>query len=146
MPGIEDNGALYMELIKLLSTLQVFRMKLLGFHWNCRGRDFYATHLLLERLYETVDGFIDRMAESTRKFGVVPAAMCIYAQTSIIAEELSNPVPYEMLRIVAKDSEVVQKLICDVLEGCGKEEGVANLLGEMAEAFDNIIYLSHSSL
>jgi len=39
-------------------------------HWNIEGTDFYQFHLLFERIYETVDGKVDGLAEQARGLGI----------------------------------------------------------------------------
>jgi len=39
-------------------------------HWNIEGSDFYQFHLLFERIYETVDGKVDGLAEQARGLGI----------------------------------------------------------------------------
>jgi DNA-binding ferritin-like protein len=97
-------------------------------------------------MYEDIDKYVDRLAEGIRQFGTVPAAMRVYENTSIVQETLSNGAPSEMLRIVGNDAEVIAKLASETIEVAGKHQGVVNILGDLAETLDNIVYLSRSSL
>jgi starvation-inducible DNA-binding protein len=45
-------------------------------HWNVVGPNFYEYHLLFGRLYETLSGHVDTMAEQGRGTGVeIPASV-----------------------------------------------------------------------
>ena len=41
-------------------------------HWNCRGKDFYETHLLFDRIYGDLDGLMDGLVETLRACGFDP--------------------------------------------------------------------------
>lgn len=52
------------ELLKeLLSFLRAQQWFLLNLHWQVKGSDFYELHILFERLYGTLGGQIDALAE-----------------------------------------------------------------------------------
>jgi starvation-inducible DNA-binding protein len=45
-------------------------------HWNVVGPNFYEYHLLFSRLYETLSGHVDTMAEQGRGTGIeIPASV-----------------------------------------------------------------------
>lgn len=54
----------------LLATLRAAQMVHQTGHWRVRGKTYYGDHLLLERLYNSVDEEIDKLAEKmVEKYG-----------------------------------------------------------------------------
>lgn len=49
--------------IRLMALLNLLSLTYRCAHWESRGRDSYARHLLFERLYDEVEGDIDDLAE-----------------------------------------------------------------------------------
>jgi DNA-binding ferritin-like protein len=100
----------------------------------------------MERAYEAVDGFIDRLAECLRKFGVVPAALSVYASCSVIKDELSVPSIPSMLVMASEDGAVLFELAQSIISVASqsKQEGVVNLLGDLCETLDTVVYLLKS--
>lgn len=41
-------------------------------HWNVKGHNFYALHLLFDEIAEEVEGFVDEIAERTTALGGTP--------------------------------------------------------------------------
>lgn len=41
-------------------------------HWNCRGPNFYETHLLFDRIYNDLSDLMDGLVESLRACGFDP--------------------------------------------------------------------------
>lgn len=41
-------------------------------HWNVRGSNFYEAHLLFERVYNDLGGFMDGLIETLRSLGYNP--------------------------------------------------------------------------
>lgn len=41
-------------------------------HWNVRGANYYESHLLFDRVYQTLDGLMDGLVERLRACGYNP--------------------------------------------------------------------------
>ncbi len=63
--GNED----YAELGMLLGTMRAVSILHQTNHWLVKGQDYYESHLLFERLYDTTSGDIDGLAERTIGLG-----------------------------------------------------------------------------
>jgi len=70
------------------ATSYAFYQKALGYHWNVVGRNFYSDHLLLEKIYTDVYGYIDKFAEIIRSTGeVVPSTFDRLETLSLIKND-----------------------------------------------------------
>ena len=77
-----DTVGSFQKLLALLSLLQLtYRCS----HWESKGTDSYARHLLFERLYDEVEGDIDDVAEKV--IGIYGPSC---DRDIFIAEELCN--------------------------------------------------------
>lgn len=139
---------MYVSLVKIISTQQVIKQKLLNYHWNVTGPDFYNAHMLLQRLYEGVDSYTDRLAEHSRAFGRAPGLYSVYLKFSVVQENLN--IPQEVTAIYKEVQEDLLKLIAEV-KLAAKEAGdltlpgTENLLGDFAEYLDKALYLISSN-
>lgn len=59
----------YGELSAINGSLIGLKMMTQSFHWRVLGKDQYGDHLLLQRIYETIDPFIDKLGEKAVGFG-----------------------------------------------------------------------------
>jgi DNA-binding ferritin-like protein len=136
---------LYESLIKLFSSLQVTVQKAHNFHWNLTGPAFYPLHLLLDRVYGDLDAYTDRMAEHIRGYGRAPGAFAIFLQFSSVKENLNIPEGYAMLSELLADIKTLKaELAATSVEAAGRQ-GTLNLLGELDETLDTVIYLLSSN-
>lgn len=138
---------LYPKLVRGFSSLQVFKQKVLNYHWNVTGPSFYETHLVLQRVYESLEGFVDRFAESIRVYGRAPGLYTVYIQVSSVKENLTIPAVPSMYTELISDIRLLKADVLSSLEAAevDREHGVLNLLGELVETIDKISYLIESS-
>ncbi|MDR1592923.1 MAG: DNA starvation/stationary phase protection protein [Prevotellaceae bacterium] len=63
--GIKKEGAaaIVPELGKLLADLQIFYANMRGFHWNIKGKAFFALHAKFEDQYDYLADKVDEVAE-----------------------------------------------------------------------------------
>lgn len=143
---MEPTNDIYISMVKVLSELSVLRQKTLNYHWNVSGRSFYEYHLLYERLYGIVDGFIDRVAEQARAYGRAPGTFSIYLKMSSIQEDTYIPTPEEMINNLVTDFNTLKATIYQATEASEEsgDLGVENLLGDIAESVNTAIYLLSS--
>lgn len=134
----------YQLLVKLFCGLRVTTNKSLNYHWNVTGPDFYQQHLLLQRIYEILDGFTDRLAEHIRGMGRVPGAFSVYIQLSSVQEDLSIPPALTMLSNLLVDAQTLKADLLTAAESTSNQ-GTLNLLGDIDESLDTVIYLLGST-
>lgn len=87
------SSDLIQAMIRVYADAQSLYLAAEGSHWNVTGSDFYQLHLLFSRLYESIGGEIDRIAEHVRYLGgKVPFSYQSLQQYSSIAfpSELSS--------------------------------------------------------
>lgn len=133
----------YQLLVKLFCGLRVTSNKSLSYHWHVTGADFYQYHLLLQRVYETLDGFTDRLAEHIRGMGRVPGAFAVYTQLSSVKEDLGVPAAATMIANLLSDVQIL-KLDLSAAAETTSGQGTLNLLGDIDESFDTLVYLLNS--
>ena len=136
---------IYQSLIKLFCSLQVTIQKSHNFHWNVTGPAYYQLHLLLDRIYGDLDAYTDRMAEHIRGYGRAPGAFAIYLQYSSVKENLNIPEAYAMLSELLADVMILKAELMEVSKAAAGKQGTLNLLGELDESLDTIIYLLSSN-
>jgi starvation-inducible DNA-binding protein len=136
---------IYQSLIKLFCSLQVTIQKSHNFHWNVTGPGFYQVHQLLERIYDDLEGYTDRMAEHIRGYGRAPGAFAIFLQFSSVKENLNIPEAYAMLSELLADVMILKDELIEVSNEAAGKQSTLNLLGELDETLDTIIYLLSSN-
>jgi starvation-inducible DNA-binding protein len=60
------------ELQKLLADFQVFYSNIRGFHWNVKGKQFFALHAKFEEMYNNSSEKADEIAERILMLGETP--------------------------------------------------------------------------
>lgn len=75
------------SLQQLLADFQLHYTNLRGFHWNIKGKYFYALHGLFEKMYDDTAEKVDEIAERLLMLDVTPAHnFSEYLKTSKIKE------------------------------------------------------------
>jgi starvation-inducible DNA-binding protein len=99
-----SNETLVRELRKLQADATVFYQKLRHYHWNVKGRQFFALHAKLEELYESWADVIDDVAEQVVILGGTPLTTlhAILSEASL-GEDGEVPAPDEMIRRTVAD-------------------------------------------
>lgn len=132
----------------LLGTLQAAAMVHQAHHWSTRGPQFYADHLLFERLYnESLDG-IDQVAERAVGIGQ-PGAIVASDQAGYIAfllKALQPPAsPDSMVSLSLGLETAVLKavdLTITTMESSPlMSHGISNLLEGVADKHESFVYL-----
>lgn len=130
----------YQLLVKLFCGLRVTANKSLNYHWHVTGADFYQYHQLLQRVYETLDGFVDRLAEHIRGMGRVPGAFSLYLQLSSVQEDLGVPDSLTMISNLKADIVILKTDLQAAAESTNLQ-GTLNLVGDLDESLDTLGYL-----
>ena len=69
---MENNVTWEASLNKLLATVEVVAMNVKGRHWLVAGDAFDSTHILLDRVWKTLLGGADKIAETMRVLAMTP--------------------------------------------------------------------------
>lgn len=115
-------------------------------HWQTRGPQFYADHLLFQRLYEESQPFIDQVAE--RAVGVGSSGMVDAVQQATriagIVHALSQGVGSLINRSLHTES-LVLSVIAQAIKMLGANgamtNGTSNLLQGVADLHETFVYL-----
>jgi starvation-inducible DNA-binding protein len=152
-------------LFRLLATSYVYQAKIQRAHWNITGPTFYQHHLLFDRIYNGVNGTIDRIAENLRSLDIkIPVSLSNFAAVSMVSEFDVELDPGMYVQLLLNDAQTIQRactsidvLINGLTDSAPMYEedsylstvdytGVCNLVGELAELYGTFIYLLRSSI
>ena len=141
----------YPELSVLLVHLKFLSSVHQNHHWTTKGDPFYGDHLLFQRLYESVSGEIDSVAEKAIGLGstsnvdlVLQTSQCFklvqgYGMTSTIPQstELAKRSYLAEMNFLKVTAHLV-----DCMKNCGTlTRGLDNLIAGIEDAHENSIYL-----
>jgi DNA-binding ferritin-like protein len=139
------------DLTSVLDLLIAVRWSHLTAHWRSSGPNSFGDHLMYERLYKTVDGEIDALAEQLVQLGgssaVDPSAMLSDAARRISkVEEHMRPDPQTRLasRALAIEVTLVGTLATvrqQLQQADALSLGLDNLLAGVADTHNSHIYL-----
>lgn len=113
-------------------------------HWNVRGSNFYEFHLLFERIYEEADKSTDVLIEVLRSLGYTPS-FAEFSGPGGTLPSFSGPALIDLL--LDRTTEYYARLISfrDALEDEPRAVGLVNLLEELAQTCNTIMYLLTSA-
>lgn len=101
----------------VLANYQAMYNKLRNFHWNVEGSEFFELHEVFEQEYGRLSTEIDRIAERVRIFGLKPnSTPSRIQQLSRIEESEKQIRPFEMVKTVKGDYEILHEVLLDCLE------------------------------
>jgi hypothetical protein len=148
----EYGGSPSAELAVLLASLRAEAMIHQAHHWQTRGQTYYGDHQLFDRVYTTVSGFIDGLAEKAIGTGhhinvqpLLQISQIVAFSKIFYSDAPVNPTPEDYvllsLRAVLKSS-VVLTFAYKSLEGKGQlSYGIDNHLQGIADKQEELIYL-----
>lgn len=113
-------------LSRMLADTYAVYLKTQNFHWNVRGTEFYALHLLFEKQYQELAEAIDEIAERIRALG-------FFVDASFSAFKKDSSIPEEERVLTAKD--MVQNLVLShetLIRGARKVAEIADQDGDFA--------------
>lgn len=126
-----ENEKLINGMKALLGTVFSFYLKSHNYHWNVTGPNFAQYHEFFGDLYEEVFDSVDNIAEEIRKLGsFAPASLGRFSELSLIEDETMIPEPAVMFTRLAKDNDVLIKLLYAVHE-----------MAEEAKAFGTVNFI-----
>ena len=148
----EYGGSPSAELAVLLASLRAEGMIHQAHHWQTRGETYYGDHLLFDRVYSTVGGFIDALAEKAIGTGhhinvqpLLQVSQIVAFSKIFYSDAPVNPTPNDYvllsLRAVLK-SAVILTFAYKTLEAKGMlSYGIDNHLQGIADKQEELIYL-----
>jgi len=145
MKNKEDCDRLIM-CFKLLRNLELLSQQA---HWNIKGDSFYQLHLMFGRIYELLNGFVDRYAENMRsQFILVPNSPKFLSDCKIEFPDKVDQTGKRYLELIHAGNSLLKECATECMDMCTKlgKAGIANALQDLIEATGTIYYLVESSL
>src|SRR5579863_2995432 len=108
--GIAEQSkiALSEGLSRVLADTYTIYLKTQNFHWNVRGPEFYALHLLFEKHYQEMAEAVDEIAERIRALGFyVEASFSTFSRLTGIKEEEKVLLAKDMIISLVKGHETL---------------------------------------
>lgn len=145
------GGADYAELAVLVNATRALAMLHKANHWRTRGDDYYADHLLFDRLAGSVEEDVDGLAE--RLVGLADGALVEPATAAsqtdkFLREAMPSTADMEPQGLVAASlaGEMFYLELVDVvaasLDAKGKlSRGTDNLLAGVSDKHEGLVYL-----
>ena len=136
-------------LYKVLSNAYVLQVKTQSVHWNTVGPDFYQTHLQLERVYNSVNEDIDRIAENIRALDArVPATLAGFIEGASISDFTSIMDVISSIKELVSDIKVAQEdmVAANAIASSTSCLGVLNMLGDLHESYSSHYFLLSSTI
>jgi hypothetical protein len=140
------------ELAVLLACFRAEAMLHQAHHWQTRGQNFWSDHLLFERVYGEVNGFIDRVAERAVGSGhlvfvqplmqvshMVRFSKLFYGDASVTPAPAE--LPFLSYRALLGSMVVLQRAIMSLESGGHLTGGLDNLLQGFADTQEQLVYL-----
>jgi starvation-inducible DNA-binding protein len=115
----------------ILSSTEVFAVKIRGFHWNVEGPDFPQYHSFFDSLYTEVYDSTDKCAEIIRQLdSYAPGSLTRFNELSFIEDQTKIPRAELMIAELFDDNERMITYLKEtfrVAEG-EDEQGVADFI------------------
>ena len=121
--GMSDTGrkTVAKALYHFLADTYVIYLKSQNFHWNVKGPNFFALHLLFEKQYAELAEALDEIAERIQALGFhVDASFAGLQKECCIADDRK---PLAAKKMIQKLLSAHEELIC-----CGRE--IAKIVDE----------------
>ena len=142
----------FSELSVLLSWLKATTIVHQTSHWTASGDPYYGDHLLFERLYNQVNGEIDKIAEkaiglsSAALVDVVKIEKNTYRMVVLINNERpgipdSNDLAQKSLEFEESLLDAIKLTLSSLQMNGNSTPGVQNLLEQMYDDHEGSIYL-----
>jgi len=130
-----------------LGTLEVYRIKAQGFHWNVEGDNFIQLHKLFGNIYEDADDAVDTLAEHIRTLEqYAPGSMKRFLELSAIDEQEKIPKDMLMVKELIKDSEIILGHLDKCFAEATKDnkQGIANFIADRQAAHAKYLWMLKS--
>ncbi len=134
--------------VKLLSALQALSIVHRVGHWTSKGPEYYSDHLLFERLYNSVEEEVDKVAEKALGKGLppqqlLPLTLSRTTSAFLRLDEVSRVGVSEAMHAELTFLSVLREVLGEVA-ALGDEvswKGVDNLLAGIMDKHEEHVYL-----
>lgn len=136
-------------LSRLLAESYTLYLKSHNFHWNVKGPNFHALHLLFEEQYTELAQAVDVIAERIRAIGHrAPGSYAEFASLSAVKDAQGEPDAEGMLAELAADHRTVAEQADRVLRIAQehRDEGTASLAGGRIEVHEKAVWMLSAHL
>ncbi|MBA3981341.1 MAG: DNA starvation/stationary phase protection protein [Alcanivorax sp.] len=143
------NPEVAAALARLLAESYTLYLKSHNFHWNVKGPQFHALHLLFEEQYTELAVAVDTIAERIRALGQrAPGSYAEFARLSAVKDAEGEPDAEAMLAELAADHRTVAEQADRVLRIAQdhKDEGTASLAGGRIEVHEKAVWMLSAHL
>lgn len=147
----EWGGIPYAQLSVVLVHLKFLAELHQNNHWTCMGDPFYGDHLLFSRLYDSVKGEVDTVAEKSIGLGCTSnvSLPLVTSQVLKLVNGSGAPSTIPQTSDLAKKSLMAELNFLKVIDACrtSLEEcglltnGVDNMLQDIADTHEGHVYL-----
>jgi starvation-inducible DNA-binding protein len=103
-----DSKLLAQKMNILLAEIYALYLKTQNYHWNVKGTNFFALHLLFEQQYKEQVEAVDELAEKIRSMGInVQADLQYFASHSTISLPNKDLSAAEMIKDLIESHIVI---------------------------------------
>lgn len=147
--GEKERKEIAEILIKILATTYSLYLKTQNFHWNVKGSDFYALHIMFQKQYEELAEAIDEIAERGRAMDhFIPGSFSEFETLSEVKGESEFLQAKEMLNRLLSGHETLiiflrKKL--PVVEGFG-DGATADLINKRLATHEKVAWMLRSQI
>ncbi|WP_028978503.1 Dps family protein [Sporocytophaga myxococcoides] len=144
--GIEVDVATEIadKLNDLSANYHIFYQNVRGFHWNIKGKNFFALHPKFEELYTQSFEDIDKIAERIRALGFIPKhTYSDFIRTSDIKEmkDVTDEITcvkdtLQNLSILIFKEKEIMKLTSE-----GHDDGTNNMVNDFIEDHEKQVWM-----
>ncbi|MBI4377294.1 MAG: DNA starvation/stationary phase protection protein [Elusimicrobia bacterium] len=138
------------SLNELLCDEFVIYVKTRNYHWNVTGPQFRDLHKLFEEQYETLNLFIDEIAERVRALGgQALGSLQAFLKGSHVKEDSSQTLDSEgMITHLLRDHEIIVRRLRESVETAKQSHDYAseNFLAGLIEKHDKMAWMLRSTL
>lgn len=137
------------DLKTALGTAFVFYVKTAGFHWNVEGPDFPQYHKFLGKIYEDVQGSIDKLAELIRQLDeYAPGNLSRMVELSVVDEQPRIPRAELMIEELYSDNiKILDQLKATFIAAeAENQQGIADFIAGRIDAHGKFAWMLRSTL
>jgi starvation-inducible DNA-binding protein len=133
----------------ILSSTEVFSVKIRGFHWNVEGPNFPQYHAFFDDLYAEVYGSTDKCAEIIRQLdSYAPGSLTRFNELSFIQDQTKIPRAELMIAELFDDNEQIITYLKETFRVAEEEDeqGVADFVASRIDAHSKWRWMLRSIL
>ncbi|WP_162801736.1 Dps family protein [Candidatus Chromulinivorax destructor] len=136
---------------KLLANTSVLLIQTLNYHWNVTGKEFHDYHLLFDKQYNELFGYLDLLAERVRVVeGVALGSMDAMIKVATLKEDKGEiPAPNQMIRRLFEQYEYQVAEYRDAIKALQADTddfGSINMLEDLLMKHEKTVWMLRSLL